>query len=176
MARVFVRWIFLWGCATLLMTSCSTKRKTIVLQQGRGALIEPTPLVDDTAPRLDTLLAVQSVVAQAGKATPLPAASSGLTPEQQAWNMFLEGNNRQYDYTAVSHQEARRHQFVLLQHTVQLSLTKPICTLHLANTKVSSHNVIGRDSRVGQILNDYMIRWHEGIGKWGDITDIISVS
>ena len=176
MARVFVRWIFLWGCATLLMTSCSTKRKTIVLQQGRGALIEPTPLVDGTAPRLDTLLAAQSVVAQAGKATPLPAASSGLTPEQQAWNMFLEGNNRQYDYAAAIHYDVRRPQFVMIHHTSQSSLAQTIRTFQLAHTKVSSHYVIGRDGRVVQMLNDYMRGWHAGRGKWGDITDMNSVS
>src|SRR5690606_27270365 len=176
MARVFVRWIFLWGCATLLMTSCSTKRKTIVLQQGRGALIEPTPLVDGTAPRLDTLLAAQSVVAQAGKATPLPAASSGLTPEQQAWNMFLEGNNRNYDYAAAIHYDVRKPQFVMIHHTSQNSIAQTIRTFQLAHTKVSSHYVIGKDGRVVQMLNDYLRSWHAGRGKWGIITDMNSVS
>src|SRR5690606_39735706 len=85
----------------------------------------------------------------------------------RSWNMFLEGNNRQYDYAAAIHYDVRRPQFVMIHHTSQSSLAQTIRTFQLAHTKVSSHYVIGRDGRVVQMLNDYMRGWHAGRGKWG---------
>lgn len=139
-------------------------------------MIAPSAAVEETAPRLDSVLPSSTVADQARRAIPLPSASASLTPEQQAWNLFLEGKNKQYDHASAMHYDVRRPQFVMIHHTSQSSLAQTIRTFQLPHTKVSSHYVIGRDGRVVQMLNDYMRAWHAGRGKWGNITDMNSVS
>lgn len=170
-----MRWIAAVSGA-LILASCSTTKKSQVLRQSQVPVITPTPIVEDSVPRLDTMVQRNAVVEQASRANPLPNASAGLTPEQQAWNMFLAGNDKRYDYAAAMHYDIRKPQFVMIHHTSQSSLAQTIRTFQLPHTKVSSHYVIGRDGRVVQMLNDYMRGWHAGRGKWGNITDMNSVS
>lgn len=154
------------------MASCSTSKKTKTLGQPSTAVIAPTPIVEDTVIRLDTL--IDSTKLQPSNL--VNQIAPPLTPEENAWNMFCEGTNKAFDYAAAIHYDVRKPQFVIIHHTSQSSIAQTIRTFQLTHTKVSSHYVIGRDGRVVQMLNDYLRAWHAGKGSWGQITDMNSVS
>jgi len=160
-------------CGVLFLVGCSTAKKSKVLQSNTS-VITPSVIVENSAPKLDTLNKTPEVVEQAKVAPPLAGANQ--TPEQIAWNMFLQGTSKQYDYASAMHYDVRKPSFVMIHHTSQANLAQTIRTFQLPHTKVSSHYVIGRDGRVVQMLNDYLRGWHAGRGKWGSITDMNSVS
>lgn len=160
-------------CGVLFLVGCSTAKKSKVLQSNTS-VITPSVIVENSAPKLDTLNKTPAVVEQAKVAPPLAGANQ--TPEQIAWNMFLQGTSKQYDYASAMHYDVRKPSFVMIHHTSQANLAQTIRTFQLPHTKVSSHYVIGRDGRVVQMLNDYLRGWHAGRGKWGSITDMNSVS
>ena len=161
-------------CGVMFLVGCSTAKKSKVLQSNT-AVITPSVIVENSAPKLDTLNKPAEVIEQA-KVAPTLSVNSELTPEQQAWNMFLQGTSKQYDFANAIHFDVRKPSFVMIHHTSQANLAQTIRTFQLAHTKVSSHYVIGRDGRVVQMLNDYLRGWHAGRGKWGSITDMNSVS
>ena len=161
-------------CGMLFLVGCSTAKKSKVLQS-QTSVITPSVIVESSAPKLDTINRTSAVVEQA-KIAPSLSTDTNLTPEQVAWNMFLQGTNKQYDYASAMHYDVRKPSFVMIHHTSQANLAQTIRTFQLAHTKVSSHYVIGRDGRVVQMLNDYLRGWHAGRGKWGAITDMNSVS
>ena len=99
-----------------------------------------------------------------------------LTPEQKAAELFTTGIQRMYGFAPTVHYDLRKPQFVMIHHTSQNSMAQTIRTFQLEHTQVSSHYVIGRDGQVVQMLNDYQRAWHAGAGKWGNITDMNSVS
>lgn len=160
-------------CGVLFLVGCSTAKKSKVLQSNTS-VITPSVIVENSAPKLDTLNKTPAVVEQAKVAPPLAGANQ--TPEQIAWNMFLQGTSKQYDYASAMHYDVRKPSFVMIHHTSQANLAQTIRTFQLPHTKVSSHYVIGRDGRMVQMLNDYLRGWHAGRGKWGSITDMNSVS
>ncbi|MGG5901930.1 N-acetylmuramoyl-L-alanine amidase [Sphingobacterium daejeonense] len=160
-------------CGVLFLVGCSTAKKSKVLQSNTS-VITPSVIVENSAPKLDTLNKTPAVVEQAKVAPPLAGANQ--TPEQIAWNMFLQGTSKQYDYASAMHYDVRKPSFVMIHHSSQANLAQTIRTFQLPHTKVSSHYVIGRDGRVVQMLNDYLRGWHAGRGKWGSITDMNSVS
>lgn len=160
-------------CGVLFLVGCSTAKKSKLLQSNTS-VITPSVIVENSAPKLDTLNKTPAVVEQAKVAPPLAGANQ--TPEQIAWNMFLQGTSKQYDYASAMHYDVRKPSFVMIHHTSQANLAQTIRTFQLPHTKVSSHYVIGRDGRVVQMLNDYLRGWHAGRGKWGSITDMNSVS
>lgn len=86
------------------------------------------------------------------------------------------GIQRQYDFAPAMHYDLRKPQYVMLHHTSQHSLRQTVRTFQLPHTEVSAHYIVGRDGQVVQMLNDYMRAWHAGAGKWGQITDMNSVS
>ena len=173
MRKISVR-LIVAVCGVLFLAGCSTAKKSKVLQS-KTAVITPSQIVENSAPKLDTLNTTSRVVEQAKIASAL-TLDSNLTPEQIAWNMFSQGTNKRYDYASAMHYDVRKPSFVMIHHTSQASLAQTIRTFQLAHTKVSSHYVIGRDGRVVQMLNDYLRGWHAGRGKWGTITDMNSVS
>lgn len=160
-------------CGVLFLVGCSTAKKSKVLQSNTS-VITPSVIVENSAPKLDTLNKTPAVVEQAKVAPPLAGANQ--TPEQIAWNMFLQGTSKQYDYASAMHYDVRKPSFVMIHHTSQANLAQTIRTFQLPHTKVSSHYVIGRDGRMVQMLNDYLRGWHAGRGKWGSITDMNLVS
>jgi len=161
-------------CGVMFLVGCSTAKKSKVLQSNT-AVITPSVIVENSAPKLDTLNKPAEVIEQA-KVAPTLAVNTELTPEQQAWNMFMQGTSKQFDFASAIHFDVRKPSFVMIHHTSQANLAQTIRTFQLAHTKVSSHYVIGRDGRVVQMLNDYLRGWHAGRGKWGSITDMNSVS
>jgi N-acetylmuramoyl-L-alanine amidase len=65
---------------------------------------------------------------------------------------------------------------VIIHHTAQNSCPQTLQTFTKTGTQVSAHYVICRDGTVNHLLNDYLRAWQAGLSKWGNITDINSVS
>src|SRR5690606_30509466 len=143
--------------------------------QSNTAVITPSVIVENSAPKLDTLNKPAEVIEQA-KVAPTLAVNTELTPEQQAWNMFLQGTSKQYDFASAIHFDVRKPSFVMIHDTSQFNLEKTIITFQQAHIKVISHYEIGRDGIVVQILNDYFHDRHASRGKWGSIKDMNSLS
>jgi N-acetylmuramoyl-L-alanine amidase len=70
----------------------------------------------------------------------------------------------------------RKPNFVIIHHTAQNSCPETLKTFTLARTQVSAHYVICRDGVVHHMLNDYLRAWQAGASKWGNVTDVNSVS
>ncbi len=70
----------------------------------------------------------------------------------------------------------RKPNFVIIHHTAQNGCDETLKTFTTAKTQVSAHYVICKDGRVHHMLNDYLRAWQAGISKWGNTTDINSVS
>lgn len=72
--------------------------------------------------------------------------------------------------------DLRKPNFVIIHHTAQNACEQTLRTFTLERTKVSAHYVICKDGTVHHMLNDYLRAWHGGIAKWGNVTDINSIS
>ncbi len=70
----------------------------------------------------------------------------------------------------------RKPNFVIIHHTAQNSCEQTLNTFTLTRTQVSAHYVICKDGTVQHMLHDNLRAWHAGAGKWGNVTDINSVS
>lgn len=70
----------------------------------------------------------------------------------------------------------RKPNYVIIHHTAQDSTAQTLHTFTITRTQVSAHYVIGRDGKVVQMVNDYLRAQHAGVGKWGNDTDLNSVS
>ncbi len=70
----------------------------------------------------------------------------------------------------------RKPNFVIIHHTAQNSCEQTLNTFTLTRTKVSAHYVICRDGTVQHMLHDHLRAWHAGAARWGNITDVNSVS
>lgn len=70
----------------------------------------------------------------------------------------------------------RKPNFVIIHHTAQNSCEQTLTTFTLQRTQVSAHYVICKDGTVHHMLNDYLRAWHGGVARWGNVTDINSVS
>ena len=70
----------------------------------------------------------------------------------------------------------RKPNFVIIHHTAQNSCPQTLQTFTQTRTQVSAHYVICRDGTVHHMLNDYLRAWQAGVSKWGNITDLNSIS
>jgi len=70
----------------------------------------------------------------------------------------------------------RRPNFVVIHHTAQNSCDSTLRTFTLPRTAVSAHYVICRDGIVHHMLNDLLRAHHAGVSKWGNATDLNSMS
>jgi N-acetylmuramoyl-L-alanine amidase len=70
----------------------------------------------------------------------------------------------------------RKPNFVIIHHTAQSACDTTLRTFTLPRTQVSAHYVICKDGTINHMLNDYLRAWHAGAGRWGNVTDINSVS
>ena len=86
------------------------------------------------------------------------------------------GKRSELSWVGAIHFDNRKPNFVIIHPTAQDSLAQTVRTFTLAHTKVSAHYVIGRKGEVLQMLNDYLRGWHAGSGRWGNITDLNSIS
>ena len=70
----------------------------------------------------------------------------------------------------------RKPNFVILHHTAQNSCDETLKTFTTVKSQVSAHYVICKDGTVHHMLNDYLRAWQAGVSKWGNTTDINSIS
>ncbi|MGH2565431.1 MAG: N-acetylmuramoyl-L-alanine amidase [Ginsengibacter sp.] len=70
----------------------------------------------------------------------------------------------------------RKPNFVIIHHTAQNSCDQTLKTFTTVKSKVSAHYVICKDGTVHHMLNDYLRAWQAGVSKWGNATDINSIS
>ena len=70
----------------------------------------------------------------------------------------------------------RRPNFVVIHHTAQDSCEQTLRTFTLPRTAVSAHYVICEDGTVHHMLNDLLRAHHAGVSKWGNATDLNSMS
>ena len=70
----------------------------------------------------------------------------------------------------------RRPNFVIIHHTAQDSCEQTLRTFTLPRTAVSAHYVICEDGTVHHMLNDLLRAHHAGVSKWGNATDLNSMS
>jgi N-acetylmuramoyl-L-alanine amidase len=70
----------------------------------------------------------------------------------------------------------RKPNFVILHHTAQNSCEETLATFTTVKSQVSAHYVICKDGTVHHMLNDYLRAWQAGVSKWGNATDINSLS
>ncbi|WP_240904830.1 N-acetylmuramoyl-L-alanine amidase [Sphingobacterium sp. SGR-19] len=163
--RKFCYFIFV----VFLLASCSTPKQR-VLRNGNAPLLRADTLKINPdsikLPSITESLAEKQVMA-------LPVA---ITTEDKINMLMREGINKNADWSEAAHYDVRKPNFVIIHHTAQHSLAQTIRTFQLEHTKVSAHYVIGKDGRIVQMLNDYLRSWHAGKSKWGNITDMNSVS
>jgi N-acetylmuramoyl-L-alanine amidase len=70
----------------------------------------------------------------------------------------------------------RKPNFVILHHTAQNSCGQTLSTFTTVKSQVSAHYLICKDGTVHHMLNDYLRAWQAGVSKWGNATDINSLS
>jgi N-acetylmuramoyl-L-alanine amidase len=70
----------------------------------------------------------------------------------------------------------RKPNFVIIHHTAQNSCPQTLQTFTTVRTQVSAHYVICRDGTVHHMLNDYLRAWQAGVSRWGNVTDVNSIS
>lgn len=153
-----------------LLASCSTKKPRALYHNNAPVLgLDTAQIAQDSLKQLPSLA---EVVAET-QAMALPVA---ITTEDKVRMLMREGINKNADWSEAAHYDIRKPNFVIIHHTAQHSLAQTVRTFQLAHTKVSAHYVIGKDGQVVQMLNDYLRSWHAGQSKWGNVTDMNSVS
>jgi N-acetylmuramoyl-L-alanine amidase len=70
----------------------------------------------------------------------------------------------------------RKANYVIIHFTAQDSVQQTIRTFTIKRTEVSAHYVVGKDGKVYHMVNDYLRSNHAGLGKWGSVTDMNSIS
>ena len=70
----------------------------------------------------------------------------------------------------------RKPNFVILHHTAQNSCEQTLATFTTVKSQVSAHYLVCKDGTVHHMLNDYLRAWQAGVSKWGNATDINSIS
>jgi N-acetylmuramoyl-L-alanine amidase len=77
---------------------------------------------------------------------------------------------------ATTNFDIRRPNFVIIHHTAQNSCEQTLKTFTMDRTKVSAHYVICKDGTIHHMLSDYLRAWQAGVSRWGNATDINSLS
>ncbi|WP_257658555.1 N-acetylmuramoyl-L-alanine amidase [Parapedobacter lycopersici] len=107
---------------------------------------------------------------------PLPAPTATYDSLMDTVVFSPRTAQREQPWVGTINFNLRKPNYVVIHHTAQDSLEQTLHTFTVPHTQVSAHYVIGRDGEVYQLLNDYLRGWHAGAGKWGNVTDLNSVS
>lgn len=70
----------------------------------------------------------------------------------------------------------RKPNFIILHHTAQDNCEQTLKTFTTVKSQVSAHYVICKDGTIHHMLSDYLRAWQAGVSKWGNATDINSLS
>jgi len=79
-------------------------------------------------------------------------------------------------FVATTNFNLRKPNFVILHHTAQNSCEQTLATFTTVKSQVSAHYLVCKDGTVHHMLNDYLRAWQAGVSKWGNATDINSLS
>lgn len=153
-----------------LLVSCSTKKPRVLSHNSATVL-----RLDTAQVALDSLKQLPSLAGLVAE-TQTMALPVTITTEDKVRMLMREGIHKNADWSEAAHFDIRKPNFVIIHHTAQHSLAQTVRTFQLAHTKVSAHYVISKDGQVVQMLNDYLRSWHAGRSKWGNVTDMNSVS
>lgn len=107
---------------------------------------------------------------------PAPTVTDAVDAKSVVTFPAAAGLRQDLEWVGAIHFDLRKPNYVIIHHTAQDSVEQTLHTFTAPHTKVSAHYVIGRRGEVYQLLNDYLRGWHAGVGKWGSITDLNSVS
>ena len=80
------------------------------------------------------------------------------------------------EWVGTTNMNMRKPNFVIIHHTAQNSCEQTLQTFTTPRSQVSAHYVICKDGTIHHMLNDYLRAWQAGIGRWGNVTDVNSVS
>ncbi|HET6769294.1 MAG TPA: N-acetylmuramoyl-L-alanine amidase [Chitinophagaceae bacterium] len=92
-------------------------------------------------------------------------------PVKDSAGLLFAGN-----WVGTTNFTMRRPNFVVIHHTAQDSCGETLRTFTLPRTAVSAHYVICRDGTIHHMLNDLLRAHHAGVSKWGNATDLNSMS
>lgn len=117
--------------------------------------------------------------------SPNPYNAANRTYKQQAKSFSNELKKQPNDvdsammatqWVGTTNFGMRKPNFVIIHHTAQTACDTTLKTFTLPRTQVSAHYVICKDGTINHMLNDYLRAWHAGNSKWGNVTDVNSVS
>jgi N-acetylmuramoyl-L-alanine amidase len=100
------------------------------------------------------------------------ALAKQIKTQPEAWDSLMMAKN----WVGTTNFGLRKANFVIIHHTAQNACESTLRTFTLPSTQVSAHYVICKDGTVHHMLNDNLRAWHAGNSKWGNVTDINSLS
>jgi len=132
---------------------------------------------------MKVILCAQFIIVICGCATnPYKAANKAYKKQAKAFAKMLAKypiedsvNNAPY-FIGTTNFNLRKPNFVILHHTAQNSCEETLSTFTATKSQVSAHYLICKDGTVHHMLNDYLRAWQAGVSKWGNATDINSIS
>ena len=80
------------------------------------------------------------------------------------------------EWVGTTNFNLRKPNFVILHHTAQNNCEQTLKTFTTVRSQVSAHYVICKDGTIHHMLNDYLRAWQAGVSRWGNATDINSIS
>lgn len=125
------------------------------------------------------------LLAIAAGCAPKPYAESNKIYRQQAKSLaaelkkqpaMVDSAQMAATWVGTTNFGMRKPNFVIIHHTAQTACDTTLRTFTLPRTQVSAHYVICKDGTINHMLNDYLRAWHAGNSKWGNVTDVNSVS
>lgn len=128
------------------------------------------------------LIFIILIVIYSCSANPYKTSNKSYKKQTKAYSKLLSAyplkdsiTNSPY-FIGTTNFNLRKPNFVILHHTAQNSCEETLATFTTVKSQVSAHYVICKDGTVHHMLNDYFRAWQAGIGKWGNATDINSLS
>jgi N-acetylmuramoyl-L-alanine amidase len=150
----------LLSAAGLLLAACSPKVKKATTDAGKAPVVRGPHFITDSiyTAKTDSLL---GLVKQQQPSVLMD--STGLIQTPSEW-------------VGSTNFGIRKANYVIIHFTAQDSVQQTIRTFTIKSTEVSAHYVIGKDGKVYHMVNDYLRSNHAGVGKWGSVTDMNSIS
>jgi len=144
----------------LLLAACSPKVKKATTAAGKAPVVRGPHFITDSiyTAKTDSLL---GLVKQQQPSVLMD--STGLIQTPSEW-------------VGSTNFGIRKANYVIIHFTAQDSVQQTIRTFTIKSTEVSAHYVIGKDGKVYHMVNDYLRSNHAGVGKWGSVTDMNSIS
>ena len=129
-----------------------------------------------------TLLFLIIVVVYSCATNPYKASNKSYKKQAKAFAKILarypveDSVNNAPHFIGTTNFNLRKPNFVILHHTAQNSCDQTLSTFTTKQSQVSAHYLICKDGTVHHMLNDYFRAWQAGVSKWGNATDINSLS